>query len=657
MGSSTLAVELFAGMMPRSHQLIEEMVRVMSSTTDSALGSNPDPGAAVDAFRLVLADMSSPAATLNRSGIVTWHNDAWKSAPGSRPGVGQDAPAHFALAGDTQFAGELRAVADGRRESAAGTAAQASVLATRLASGALVISSTPPATNGTAGDGYLYRIVESAMDAIITIDQAGRVVLFNTAAEKMFGVPAAEAMGQSLDRFLPAKERAAHHQQVQHFGRTGVSSRTMGNLGTITGCRADGTEFAMEASISQVVVGGQRYYSAILRDISDRKRLEAQLLQAQKMEGVGRLAGGIAHDFNNLLMAIFNYLALASRKLGPEHPVTPSLTQAHQAAQRAADLTRQLLTFARKQNFAPRVMAAHEVVVSLSPMLSRLIGEDVHLHTSLAQDTGNVRADPAQLEQVLANLAVNARDAMPNGGTLTIETRNEVLDDAYCRTHLDAVPGEHVVLSVSDTGVGMTPEVQARIFEPFFTTKPVGKGTGLGLATCHGIVKQCGGHIGVYSEVGRGTSVRVYLPRVHAGGTKKEPPRAAPEPAPRGSETILLAEDSALVRELVAEELRASGYRVLAAASGPEALEIIRSNPGKIDLLLTDVVMPEMSGVQLAERVLSILDIPVIYMSGYTDETISHHGVDPAKVPFIAKPAMTDTLLRLVHRVLHAGPG
>ncbi len=222
------------------------------------------------------------------------------------------------------------------------------------------------------------------MDAIITIDQAGRVVLFNTAAEKMFGVPAAEAMGQSLDRFLPAKERAAHHQQVQHFGRTGVSSRTMGNLGTITGCRADGTEFAMEASISQVVVGGQRYYSAILRDISDRKRLEAQLLQAQKMEGVGRLAGGIAHDFNNLLMAIFNYLALASRKLGPEHPVTPSLTQAHQAAQRAADLTRQLLTFARKQNFAPRVMAAHEVVVSLSPMLSRLIGEDVHLHTSLA---------------------------------------------------------------------------------------------------------------------------------------------------------------------------------------------------------------------------------------------------------------------------------
>jgi len=317
-------------------------------------------------------------------------------------------------------------------------------------------------------------------------------------------------------------------------------------------------------------------------------------------------------------------------------------------------MTRQLLTFARKQVVAPRVLSPKETAEGVVPMLRRLIGEDISLRTAFALDSGNVRADPAQLEQVLVNLAINARDAMPQGGILTIETRNETLDRTYCATRLDATPGEYVAISVTDTGVGMSPEIQSKIFEPFFTTKPAGKGTGLGLATCHGIVKQCGGHIAVYSEPGHGTAMRVYLPRIKAEVT----PRIdlTPKPAPGGNETILFAEDSALVRELLAEELRTAGYTVHTASSGPEALRLYASIEGKIDLLLTDVVMPEMSGVQLAAAIREKSPIPVIFMSGYTEETIEHHGVNPATMHFLAKPCTSDTLLRLIHQVLHVSP-
>ncbi len=517
---------------------------------------------------------------------------------------------------------------------------------------AVEIADDPTAQHQYESDRRFQLIVEAAMDGIITVDEREQVVMFNGAAERIFGVTASEAIGGSLSRFLPSRVHSSHGHSMRNFGKTGVSSRSMGHLGTIGGIRADGTEFPMEASISHVQVGARQYFTVILRDISERKHLESQLLQAQKMEGVGRLAGGIAHDFNNLLMAIFNYLALASRKLGPEHPVAPSLAQAQRAAERAADLTRQLLTFARKQVVVPRVLSPRDVALGLTSMLRRLIGEDITLHSALDEDTGNVRADAAQLEQVMVNLAINARDAMTGSGTLTIETRNERLDESYCRTRLDAVPGEYVVIAVSDTGTGMTPEVQARLFEPFFTTKPPGKGTGLGLATCHGIVKQSGGHIGVYSEFGHGTSIRVYLPRVYSEVSANLDNANVAQPPPRGTETILLAEDSGLVRELVADGLRGAGYTVLEASSGAEALRIIDTCGQKIHLLLTDVVMPGMSGVQLAEAVHKKLAIPVIYMSGYTQETISHHGVNPAEVTFIAKPFMSDTLLHLIHREL-----
>lgn len=616
---------------------------------DAKVFAGPDP------FELPVG-----CARVDRGGSVTWTNAAWAASGLSIcVDLGEaflDAVGRSASLSREQIEPAVR-----------GTEARASVdtwvdgrirvriMVLRDAEGATVVVHDLPTPasvpQGDANEQMLQRIVATAMDGIITIDERGVIVTFNAAAERMFGVGAEEALGSRLDRFLPERERKAHDQHVHRFGATGVSSRAMGNLGVVSGMRANGDEFAMEASISQVRVGDRRYFSAILRDITERKRLEAQLLQAQKMEGVGRLAGGIAHDFNNLLMAIFNYLALASRRLGPEHPVSHSLGQAHQAAQRAAELTRQLLTFARQQVAAPKTLCLRDVVAGMTRLLERLIGDDVKLVTVLASDTGCVKADPAQLEQVLVNLVVNARDAMPMGGTITIETRNEHLDDAYCRMHLEATPGEHVVLCVSDTGSGMTPEIQARIFEPFFTTKPVGKGTGLGLSTCHGIVKQVGGHMGVYSEAGRGTAMRMYLPRVMDAASSGHELRETP-PAPGGTETILLAEDSGLVRELLAEELRNHGYTVLTASCGPDALRVSEKYPGHIDLLLTDVVMPEMSGVQLARKLLESRPIPVIYMSGYTDETITHHGVDPREVPFIAKPVMTDTLLHFIHKVL-----
>ncbi len=501
----------------------------------------------------------------------------------------------------------------------------------------------------------LLSIIDCAMDAIITVDEAHRVVMFNRAAERIFGVPAREAIGGSLDRFIPERFRGAHAGHVRSFGCTGVTTRAMGRLDTLCGLRADGREFPIEASISQTPSNGRRFFTVILRDISERQRLEQQLLQSQKMESIGRLAGGIAHDFNNLLMAMFNYLTLASRRLESGHPARGALTHVQEAAERAAALTRQLLAFARKQVVHQRVLCPRDVVVGLEPMLRRLLGEDVMLRAVLAPDTGNVRADGAQLEQVLMNLVVNSKDAMPRGGTLTIEAGNMVLDEAYCRTRVGTTPGEHVLISVTDTGVGMAPDVLARLFEPFFTTKPPGKGTGLGLATCHGIVKQSGGHIAVYSEPGRGTSMKVFLPRVLEEAAGSAPAGSEAEPV-GGTETALLVEDSAMVRDLASAALRDAGYTVLSATGGSEALRAVAEHAGPIDLLVTDVVLPEMSGVKLAESLLRARPgMAVIYMSGYTDETIADHGVETARMAFLAKPFTMDTLLRKVREVLDGG--
>lgn len=385
-------------------------------------------------------------------------------------------------------------------------------------------------------------------------------------------------------------------------------------------------------------------------DITDRKQLEAQLRQAQKMEAVGRLAGGIAHDFNNLLMVIQGYTELLLDRLGGEHPLRRNAEQIHDASQRAAGLTRQLLAFSRKQMLDPQVLNIQEVVSDMEKILRRLIGEDIELATTNARDLWSVRADRSQVEQVILNLAVNSRDAMPNGGKLTIETQNVELDSSYSR-HAVVEPGEYVMLAVSDTGTGMDAATQAHVFEPFFTTKEKGKGTGLGLATVYGIVKQSGGYIWVYSEVEKGATFKVYLPR--ASGEDRQSQKRIVKETRRGSETILLVEDERGVRDLAREYLSQEGYEVLEAQNAEEALKLARNHNGAIQLLFTDVVMAGMSGRQLAEEMQRLRpEIRVLYMSGYTDEAIVHHGLLGRGVVLLQKPFTLNSLAMKVRETL-----
>lgn len=390
----------------------------------------------------------------------------------------------------------------------------------------------------------------------------------------------------------------------------------------------------------------------LLSEITERKSLEAQLLQAQKMEAVGRLAGGVAHDFNNLLTVIAGFGELLSESLDRDSPLREYSEEIKKAAERASHLTRQLLAFGRRQILQPQVLDLNTVVADVDKMLRRLIGEDIQLRTVQSPGLGRVMADPMQIQQILLNLAVNSRDAMPKGGKLTIETANVKLDDAYARGHINVTPGPYVMLAVSDTGTGMDAETQAHIFEPFFTTKEKGKGTGLGLATVYGIVKQSGGNIYVYSEPGLGTTFKIYLPRVE----EIVPPPTAIKPKealPETQKTILLVEDEAGVRTLARKVMESKGFKVLEATHGEQALNILEDHEGPIHLLLTDVVMPRMSGRELAERLGDKHpEVKVLFMSGYTDEAIVNHGVLQSGIAFIPKPFTPDALVRKVHEIL-----
>jgi PAS domain S-box-containing protein len=391
----------------------------------------------------------------------------------------------------------------------------------------------------------------------------------------------------------------------------------------------------------------------VTQDITDRKQLESQFLQSQKLEGLGRLAGGVSHDFNNLLTAIGGYADLIVLMLPRDHPVLSHVIQIQKGVVRAGNLTKQLLAFARKQIIEPHTLNLNDLIVEMDKLLRPIIGSNIQLITRPASNLGWVRADAGQIEQVIMNLAINARDAMPTGGTLTIETSNEILDRAYMLGHQQVAEGAYVLLSVSDTGVGMDAEVQAHAFEPFFTTKAVGKGTGLGLATCYGIIEQHGGHIWIYSEVGQGTSFKIYLPQVASLDTPA--PAPAEEPAlPGGAETVLVAEDEADVRALVAQALRAQGYTVLEAADGLDAVRAAQAHaPAAIDLLLTDVVMPRMGGKDAAAAITTRFPtVKVLFMSGYTDGAIVHNGQLNAGVAFLHKPFTTAALVRKVREVL-----
>jgi PAS domain S-box-containing protein len=398
--------------------------------------------------------------------------------------------------------------------------------------------------------------------------------------------------------------------------------------------------------------GRAQYLRGVMIDITSRKQLEEQFRQSQKMEAVGRLAGGVAHDFNNLLTIILGYCQLALDQLRPDDTLRRPVGEIQKAGERAAALTRRLLAFSRRQALDPQVLDLNSVVVNTEKMLRRLIGEDIDLIISEGPALGSVKADPTQIEQVLMNLAVNARDAMPRGGKLIIGTADVELDQAYARNHIAVRPGPYVMLAVSDTGTGMDPVTVSHIFEPFFTTKEQGKGTGLGLATVFGIVKQSGGNIWVYSEPGHGTTFKIYLPRVEevAVASQLAVPTAPP---PRGTETILLVEDDDGVRSLVRGVLQTAGYKVLEASRPVEALVTCQTYTGPIHLLFTDVVMPQMSGRDLAER-LKLLspETKVLYMSGFTGEAIVHHGVLERGVSFIQKPSTPDLLVRKVREVL-----
>jgi len=423
--------------------------------------------------------------------------------------------------------------------------------------------------------------------------------------------------------------------------------------------KKDGTTIEVEIISHPLVFAGRSAKLVLANDVTERKRAEAalreseeQLRQSQKLEGVGQLAGGIAHDFNNLLTVIIGFTSLAMRGLQSEDPLLSNLEEIKKAGDRAASLTRQLLAFSRRQVLQPRVLNLDSVVTEMEKMLRRLIGENIDLRATLVPNLGSVKADPGQIEQIILNLAVNARDSMPQGGKLTIETGNAYLDEEYVRQHVGAQPGPHVMLAVSDTGNGMDSKTQARIFEPFFTTKELGKGTGLGLSTVYGIVKQSGGNIWVYSEVGRGTTFKIYLPLVDEGAQQYKRGSYLDEVF-QGKETILLIEDEETLRKLARQTLTLYGYKVLEASNGEAAVSLCEEHTEPIDLVLTDVIMPGLSGREVAHQLLELRpEVRVLFMSGYTDDAIVHQGVLDEAANFIQKPFAPDALARKVREVL-----
>jgi signal transduction histidine kinase/DNA-binding response OmpR family regulator len=403
-----------------------------------------------------------------------------------------------------------------------------------------------------------------------------------------------------------------------------------------------------------LAIKNARLYEALRQELAERQRLEEQLLQSRKMEAIGQLAGGVAHDFNNILTAITGYSELLLGDLSSYDSRHADVQEIKKAADRAAALTRQLLAFSRRQVLQPTVLNLNVVISNMEKMLRRLIREDIELVIALDPELGRVKADMGQIEQVIMNLAVNARDAMPQGGKLTIETANVVLDEEYAQQHVDVQPGPYVMLAVSDTGVGMDEETRSHLFEPFFTTKEVGEGTGLGLATVYGIVKQSGGHIWVYSEPKPGTTFKVYLPRVEEAVESGKQVQS-PAESPRGSETVLLVEDADMVRDLAYRVLLQNGYTVLEARDGREALQVCEEHEGPIHLLMTDEVMPQMSGRELADRLMPLRpEMRMLYMSGYTDDGIIRHGVLEPGVAFLQKPFTPDALTSKVREVLDA---
>jgi PAS domain S-box-containing protein len=490
--------------------------------------------------------------------------------------------------------------------------------------------------------------IEQTAESIIITDTGGRIEYVNPGFEKTTGYTRAEALGRRLNMLYSGHHDAAFYSNLWQTISSGkvwhgqfINRKKNGDLynddATITPGRDD----------SGAIVN----YVSVQRDVTRELQLEAQYRQAQKMDAIGQLTGGIAHDFNNLLTAINGFADLARAALEPDDPKKEMMDKVLYSGQRAADLVRQLLAFSRKQVIEPKVLNLNTVVTDTDKMLRRILGEHIFIDTRLVPRLYPVKIDPAQIQQVILNMAVNARDAMPDGGRLTIETVNVSLAANDLAVYADLQPGDYVQLTMRDTGHGMTSAVLARVFEPFFTTKEVGKGTGLGLATVYGIVKQNGGDIVCHSEVGRGATFRVLLPVSREGVVTEAAGQSGQWPA--GEETILLVEDDPMVREFVLHTLRAQGYNIIVAANGPRALQMAQAYQEPIHLLLTDVVMPGMSGSEVAERLRAQKPgLKIIFTSGYTDETVIRHGVQESELTFLPKPFSPMELAKKVREIL-----
>jgi PAS domain S-box-containing protein len=507
-----------------------------------------------------------------------------------------------------------------------------------------------------------WTILDAAPNAIVGVDGDGRIVYVNAQVEATFGYQPDELLGEPVSVLVPEHMSSRHDAHRRRFMETPVA-RPMGIGLDLSALHKDGREFPVEISLSPIETADGVQVFATIIDITARRRAAFELLQAQKLESVGRLAGGIAHDFNNILFAIQGYSELIEDDAGAETGMAPDIPEIiksaraiREATRRGSGLTQQLLTFSRQQVVIANVIDPRDALVAIQPMLARLIGENVRLAFDLNNATGHIRIDPGQLDQIIVNLVVNARDAMPSGGTVTVETANVTVDEPAALRHFEVAAGRYVVISVSDTGVGMDVETQARVFEPFFTTKDQGRGTGLGLATTYGIVRQAGGHIWLYSEPGQGSVFKLYFPRVD----EQASPEIAATPPPPLSEvggTVLVVEDETAVRDVTSRVFARAGIRVVACANPSEALSAADELGDDLGALVTDVIMPNGSGIELADAILARHpDVGIVLLSGYTADTLNLERLTARGARFISKPAAGTDLLAAVRDVVpHRG--
>ena len=494
-------------------------------------------------------------------------------------------------------------------------------------------------------------VFDHADECIVSSDDRGTILLFNHAAETTFGYAASETIGQNIRILMPEPDRSQCDTYIANFIRTGQPG-ILGIDREVVACRKDGSTFPAELEVSQFFADERRHFIGIVRDVTARRQIEEQLRRAQRMESIGRMAGGIAHDFNNLLTPILGYADILRSRLTEEDPAQEEIEEIRRAADRAAGLTRQMLAFGRRQVMRPKVLDINTAVLGMKNLLSTTLGEDIDLMFNLDRHLWKTMIDPTQIEQVLLNLALNARDAMPAGGKLTIETSNENLDAEYAQNHVSVSPGPYVALVVSDTGFGMDDQTLAHIFEPFFTLKKE-RGTGLGLASVYGIVKQSGGYIWVYSEPQKGATFKLYFPRTEEEGVVSETAVSDRPKRTTGTETVLLVEDNQAVRGFVARVLSAAGYTVLQASIPREALDLSGHYRGPIHLVVCDVILPDMNGRDLSNKLLASRPaLKVLFMSGFTENVIVYRGVLNRGVEFLEKPFTPTTLLQRVRELL-----